>query len=74
MAYLVVRSAIVLVAWGITCGLIARLWPQADSMAFYVAGASWALAGFGYFGYLRMLRRTAHDQRSRPYSTGPNAA
>ena len=65
MAYLLVRSAIVLIAWGMTCGLIMKVWSHVDPVIYYVAGASWAVAGIAYFGYLHKLRRQAHAQRSR---------
>jgi hypothetical protein len=65
MAYLLVRSVIVLIGWGMTCGLIMNVWSNVDPVIFYVAGASWAFAGIAYVGYLRKLRREAHDQRIR---------
>lgn len=65
MAYLLVRAAIVLIGWGMTCGLIVNLWAHVDPMVFYVAGASWTLAGIAFFGYLQKLRREASEQRSR---------
>ncbi len=69
MAYLLPRAVIVLIAWGITCGLIKNLWPEADPMIFGVAGASWAFGGIAYFAYLRKLRREIDDlQRNRRYS------
>ena len=65
MAYILPRAFIVLVAWGLTCGLIDDVWTHADPSVFYVAGASWALAGIICFGYMRKLRRDAPDQRGR---------
>ena len=53
MAYMLPRAIIVLIAWGLTCGLIRKFSPDADPMLFFVAGASWAGAGIAYFAYLR---------------------
>ncbi len=69
MAYLLPRAVMVLIAWGMTCGLIKNLWPEADPMIFGVAGVSWACGGIAYFAYLRKLRREIDDlQRNRRYS------
>jgi hypothetical protein len=65
MAYILPRAFIVLIGWGITCGLITDVWSNVDPKIFYVAGASWALAGFLCFGYLHRLRREAQDQHGR---------
>jgi hypothetical protein len=60
MAYLLPRAVMVLIAWGMTCGLIKNLWPEADPMIF---------GGIAYFAYLRKLRREIDDlQRNRRYS------
>lgn len=68
MTYLLPRALIALIAWGVTCGLIRSLWPSADPMMFYVAGASWAFVTIAYFAYVRKLRREAETHRHRPYS------
>jgi hypothetical protein len=65
MAYVVPRGIIVLIGWAITCGLILKIWPQIDPMAFYVAGASWLFAGVACFAYLYKLRREAQDPPGR---------
>ena len=65
MAYVVPRAVIVLIGWAITCGLIMNVWANVDPVAFYVTGASWALAGIAYFSYLHKLRREMDGQRSR---------
>jgi hypothetical protein len=65
MAYFLPRAVIVLIGWGLTCGLIMSVWSYADPVIFYAAGASWAVAGIAYFGYLHKLRRQAHAQPSR---------
>lgn len=65
MAYILPRAVIVLILWGITCGLIMHVWSKVDPMIFYVAGASWAVAGIVCFGYLHKLRREAHDPHGR---------
>jgi hypothetical protein len=57
MAYLLPRSILDLIAWGMTCALIRTLWHNADPMIFGVAGASWVVAAGAYFGYLHKLRR-----------------
>jgi hypothetical protein len=57
MAYLLPRAILIVLAWGMTCALIRKLWPEADPTIFGVAGASWLVGGFAYFGYLRKLRR-----------------
>jgi hypothetical protein len=68
MTYVLSRVALVVVAWGMTCGLIARIWPSADPMTFAIAGISWVCAGAAYFAYLRKLRRAvADDHRNRRY-------
>jgi len=66
MTYVVPRAVIVLIAWGLTCGLIRTLSPGADAMTFWVAGASWGFVGIVYFSYLRRLRRAPEVHRSRP--------
>jgi hypothetical protein len=66
MSYILPRAVIVLIGWGITCGLIMRVSPNVDPTIFYVAGVSWALAGIVCFGYLHKLRREAEeDPRAR---------
>lgn len=59
MAYILPRAFIVLIGWAVTCGFIIRVWSTAGAPAFYLAGASWALAGIICFGYLHKLRREA---------------
>lgn len=61
MAYLLPRAAFVVVAWALTCGLIEKLWPEADPITFGIAGACWACGGVAYFAYLRKLRREIDD-------------
>jgi hypothetical protein len=39
-------------------------------MIYYVAGASWALAGIAYFSYLHRLRREANLHRNGSFSAG----
>jgi len=74
MTYLLPRAVVVLIAWGMTCGLIRTLWPAADPMIFGVAGACWALGGFAYFGYLRKLRRDIEElERNRRFRINPGA-
>jgi len=53
MAYLLPRTILVVIAWGVTCALIRRIWPSADMPAFAIAGATWLAAGVPYFGYLK---------------------
>lgn len=69
MAYILPRAFIVLIGWGITCGLIVKLWPRVDETSFVIAGASWALAGLVCFGYTYKLRAGAEDQQSRSQRT-----
>jgi hypothetical protein len=57
MAYLLPRAVLIVVAWGVTCALIDKLWPSADPTVFGIAAASWILGGGAYFGYLHKLRR-----------------
>jgi hypothetical protein len=57
MAYLLPRAVLVILAWGMTCGLIRKFWHDADPTNFGVAGASWIVAAAAYFGYLHKLRR-----------------
>jgi hypothetical protein len=70
MAYLLPRAIMVLIAWGLTCGLIRKFSPDADPMIFFVAGASLAGAGIAYFAYLRRLKRDIDDLSRRRYSHG----
>ena len=65
MAYILPRAFIVLVGWGITCGLIKNVCSTVDPMIYYLAGASWAFAGLLGFGYLHKLRGAAHGRRGR---------
>jgi len=65
MTYILPRAFIVLIGWGITCGLIADVWPRVEPTTFVIAGASWALAGLVCFGYLHRLRVEAENQQSR---------
>jgi hypothetical protein len=75
MAYLLPRAIIILIAWGITCGLIKNLAPEADPMLFGVAGASWVAGGIAYFAYLRKLRRDIEElERNRRYSANSSAS
>ena len=68
MTYVLSRAAIVVLAWGMTCGLIVRIWPAADPMTFAIAGIPWVCAGAAYFAYLRKLRRAVEDDhRNRRY-------
>lgn len=68
MGYLLPRAVIVLIAWGMTCGLIGNLWPAVDPMIFGVAGACWALGGIACFAYLRKLRRDIEElERNRRF-------
>jgi hypothetical protein len=65
MAYILPRAFIVLVGWGITCGLIKNIWTSVDPKIFLIAAASWALAGLLCFGYLHKLRSDARGPRRR---------
>jgi hypothetical protein len=59
MAYLLPRTILVVIAWGVTCALIRRIWPSAEMPAFAVA----------YFGYLNKLRRDiVRLERARSYT------
>jgi len=70
MAYLLTRTIIVLIGWGVTCAVIMNVWPHVDPMIYYVAGASWACAGIAYFAYLQKLRREAGPHRNGTFSAG----
>jgi hypothetical protein len=65
MTYILPRAFIVLIGWGITCGLIVNVWSNVDPMIYCAAGASWAFAGLVCFGYLHKLRREGQDQHGR---------
>ncbi len=65
MGYILPRALIVLIGWGMTCGLISHVWSNVYPMVFYVAGASWAFAGTVCFGYLYRLRGEADNPRGR---------
>ncbi len=74
MSYLLPRAFIVLMAWGMTCGLIKILWRDADPMVFGVVGLMWVGGGMAYFVYLRKLRRdVAELERIRGYSISSTA-
>jgi len=69
MAYLLPRTILVFIAWGITCALIRRIWPSAEMPIFAVAGATWLAAGVAYFSYLSKLRRDiVRLERARGYA------
>lgn len=69
MAHLLPRTMLVVIAWGVTCAAIKRIWPSAEMPAFAAAGASWLIAGVAYFGYLSKLRRDiAQLERARSYT------
>ena len=61
MAYILPRVFIVLIGWGITCGIMVNLWPRVDATTFVIAGASWALAGILCFGHMHRLRIEVED-------------
>ena len=65
MTYILPRAFIVLIGWGITCGLIAQLWPSIDATLFVIVGVSWAFAGLVCFGYMHKLRVETEAQQSR---------
>ena len=68
-AYLLPRTILVVIAWGVTCALIRRIWPSAEMPAFAFAGATWLAAGVAYFGYLNKLRRDiVRLERARSYT------
>jgi hypothetical protein len=69
MAYLLPRTILVVIAWGVTCALIRRIWPSAEMPAFAIAGATWLAVGVAYFGYLNKLRRDiVRLERARSYT------
>jgi hypothetical protein len=66
MAYVLPRAILILIAWGMTCGLIRKMAPEADPMIFGVAAASWVAGGIAYMAYQRKLRREiAELERNR---------
>jgi hypothetical protein len=68
MAYLLPRTLVVLIAWGMSCVAIKKLFPDVDSAMFGIAGACWVTGGIAYFGYLRKLRRDIEElERNRRY-------
>ncbi len=74
MSYLLPRAFMVLMAWGMTCGLIKNLWRDADPMVFGIVGLLWVGGGMAYFIYLRKLRRDiAELVRTRGYSVSSTA-
>ncbi len=70
MVYLLTRAIIMLIGWGAISAIIMDVWPQVDPMVYYVAGASWALAGIAFFSYLQKLRREAGLHRNSSFSAG----
>jgi hypothetical protein len=74
MAYLLPRTMLVVIAWGVTCVLIRRIWPSAEMAIFAVAGATWLAAGVAYFGYSNKLRRDILQlERALGYTRTPSA-
>ena len=74
MSYLLPRVFVVLMAWGMTCGMIENLWRDADPMVFGIVGLMWVGGGIAYFVYLRRLRRDiAELERNRGYSISRTA-
>jgi hypothetical protein len=75
MSYLLPRVFVVLMAWGMTCGMIENLWRDADPMVFGIVGLMWVGGGIAYFVYLRRLRRDiAELERNRGYSISRTAS
>ncbi len=75
MSYLLPRVFVVLMAWGMTCGMIENLWRDADPMVFGIVGLMWVGGGIAYFVYLRRLRRDIADlERNRGYSISRTAS
>jgi hypothetical protein len=83
MSYLLPRAFIVLMAWGMTCGMIENLWRDADPMVYAIVGLMvyaivglmWVGGGIAYFVYLRRLRRDiAELERNRGYSISRTAS
>jgi hypothetical protein len=75
MGYLLPRTILVVIGWGISCALIRRVWPCADMAVFALAGASWLAAGVAYFGYLHKLRRDIVQlERALGYSSTRHSA
>jgi hypothetical protein len=69
MAYLLPRAILVVLAWGLTCALIRKFWPDANSVIFFLAAVSWAGAAGAYFGYLYKLHRDIEElERVRGYA------
>jgi hypothetical protein len=69
MAYLLPRAILVVLAWGLTCALIKKFWPDANSLIFFLAAVSWAGATGAYFGYLYKLRHDIEElERARGYA------
>jgi hypothetical protein len=69
MAYLLPRTILVVIAWGVSCALIGRIWPSAEMPIFAGAGATWLAAGVAYFSYLHKPRRDIERlERARSYT------
>jgi Flp pilus assembly protein TadB len=75
MGYLLPRTILVVMGWGVTCALIRRVWPSADMAVFALAGASWLTASVAYFGYLHKLRRDIVQlERALGYSSSRHSS
>jgi hypothetical protein len=75
MAYLLPRAVLVVLAWGMTCGLIGKFCHDADPMTFGVVGASWIVVAAAYFSYLHKLRRDIEKlERARGYTADRRAS
>jgi hypothetical protein len=75
MSYLLPRGVFVLLAWAMTCGLIKKLWSDADPIVFGIAGGFWVTGGMVYFFYLRKLRRDIEQlERNRGYGVNRPAS
>jgi hypothetical protein len=70
MGYLLPRAAIIVIAWGVTCGLIRSVSSNVNPVVFLIAAVIWTCAGVVCFGYLRRLRRQDDVLRERGLSIG----
>jgi hypothetical protein len=73
MGYVLPRLAIIVLAWGITCGLLKSLWPGVDATVFGVVAAAWGIGGTAYFAYLRKLQRDIDELERRHFGAARRA-
>ena len=74
MAYLLPRTILVVIAWGVTCALIEAHLAFGRNAGLCDCRATWLAAGVAYFGYLNKLRRDIVRLEGVPAATPTSGA